>query len=396
MEKAKYLIIGNGIAGLSAAIEIRKNHKDASITIISNEKYSTYYRMKLTEALGRDINEEELLIHDMNWYVEKDINLVLDKKVEKIYVEGNKILLNDYREIEYEKLLIATGSSPFIPPISGRYKDGIFTLRGLKDLNTIKNHLRDKERVMVIGGGLLGLEAAWALKGIGKKAIVIESAPFLMPRQLDKELGEKLAEKLRDQGIEVYTSVMVEQIIGDKEVEGIIVDNGESIIADTILMSTGITPNIQLAKETPIETNRGIIVDKHLKTNIENIYAAGDVVEYDNIVIGLWTTAMEQGKIAGNNISGKKMEYTHPKPFSTLRIGNINLFSAGDILNYDNIYEYKKGKDIHHKLFVKEDNIRGAVLFGDIRQMGKIKNIVFSNKDIKEYLKEGFQFQLVK
>lgn len=396
MEKAKYLIIGNGISALSAAKEIKQNDIDSNITMISNEEYPTYYRIKLTEALGKDMEEKDFIINDMSWYNERNINLILRKIVEKIHIDESSVTLDDGTKIKYDKLLIASGSSPFIPPINGKYKQGVFALRGLKDLELIRNNLKKGDKVTIIGGGLLGLEAAWALKSIGKTVSVIEFSPYLLPRQLDKELGEKLAKKLKENGINIYLDSTVEKIEGNDEATGIVIDSGEEIKSNTILVSTGIRPNIDLVRQTNISINKGILVDETLKTNIDNIYAAGDVVEYNNKIVGLWTTSMEQGKIAGANMSGKKMEYIEPKPFSSLRIGDIKLFSAGDILDYDQIYEYKDGKDIHHKIFVKDGSIHGAILFGDIKEMGKIKSMVFSKVDIEVYLKEGTNFQLVK
>lgn len=393
MDKVKYLIVGNGIAGLSAAKEIRSKDHGGTITIISRENYPTYYRMRLTEALGNDLQPEDLLVNSLKWYEDNNMNLVLNKTVTKVIPEESKVVLDDLHEISYEKLLIATGSSSFIPPISGSYKEGVFALRSLDDLKTIRSYIRDLDRVIIIGGGLLGIEAAWSLKTLGKKVAVVEFAPYLLPKQLDRELGEKLADKLREQDIEVHLPNTVEGIDGEGNVTGLRLDNGDILKANAILISTGIVPNIDIAKDTTIKTNRGIIVDKYLKTNIDNIYAAGDAAEYNGLVLGLWTTGNEQGKIAATNILGGSDQYTHPKPFSSLGAGDIKLFSAGNILDFDNIYEYRdENKDFINKLFVKDNKIVGSILFGDIKNMNLFKNAVFSNADIDTYLKNTPNF----
>lgn len=394
MERVKYLIIGNGIAGFSAAKEIRKKDSNGSILMISKENYPTYYRLRLTEALGNNMKIEDLIINDFSWYDDNDIQLLLGKTVIQVIPEENKVLLDNQNGISYEKLLLATGSNPYKPPIRGSYKDGVFALRVLDDLTSIRAHIQEIDRVIVIGGGLLGIEAAWSLKTLGKKVTIVEFAPYLLPKQLDRELGEELANKLREQGIGIHLSHSVEGIDGKDTVTGIYLENGDVIKADAILISTGIVPNIDLVKKTTIRINRGIVVDNHLKTNIDNIYAAGDVAEFDDLIVGLWTTGNEQGKIAARNILGFSDEYIHPKPFTSLRVGEIKLFSAGNILDYDKIYEYRDGEEgFVKKLFVKNNKLVGSILFGDIIEMNSLRKSVFSNVDIDTYLKDTPNFK---
>lgn len=394
MERVKYLIIGNGIAGFSAAKEIRKKDSNGSILMISKENYPTYYRLRLTEALGNNMKIEDLIINDFSWYDDNDIQLLLGKTVIQVIPEKNKVLLDNQNGISYEKLLLATGSNPYKPPIRGSYKDGVFALRVLDDLTSIRAHIQEIDRVIVIGGGLLGIEAAWSLKTLGKKVTIVEFAPYLLPKQLDRELGEELANKLREQGIGIHLSHSVEGIDGKDTVTGIYLENGDVIKADAILISTGIVPNIDLVKKTTIRINRGIVVDNHLKTNIDNIYAAGDVAEFDDLIVGLWTTGNEQGKIAARNILGFSDEYIHPKPFTSLRVGEIKLFSAGNILDYDKIYEYRDGEEgFVKKLFVKNNKLVGSILFGDIIEMNSLRKSVFSNVDIDTYLKDTPNFK---
>ncbi|HAE92507.1 MAG TPA: NAD(P)/FAD-dependent oxidoreductase [Tissierella sp.] len=394
MDKAKYLIIGNGIAGLAAAREIRAHDEKGTIIMISSESTLTYYRVKLTEYMSKEFTDEELLVSKENWYQDKNIKVILRKLVEDIDITNNKVRLDDGQEISYEKLLIATGSRPFIPPINGKYKEGLFALRTLKDLHYIKEYLKSCNDVSLIGGGLLGLEAAWALKELDKKVNIIEFAPYLLPRQLDKEISDKLEKKLSEHGFKIYLSSQAEEILGDGAVTGIRLNGERKLESEAVLVSSGIRPNLDLVRDTEIEYNRGIIVDKHLKTNIDNIYAAGDVVEIDGMVLGLWTAGNEQGKIAGANMVGKELEYNQPKIFTTLKIGNIELFSAGIIDDFDRVHEYKDDeRDIHHKLFTRDNKIVGAILFGDLKEMNTIRNAVISNTSIDEYIKKDSRFK---
>jgi len=394
MEKAKYLIIGNGIGGLSAAREIRNHDKEGTIILVSSEPYLTYYRPKLTEGIFKDYTADNLLVNDENWYREKNINTILRIIVEKIDLDKQLVQLDDSREIEYEKLLIATGSRPFIPPIKGKYKQGVFALRTLQGLYEFKDYLRSCNTVTVIGGGLLGLEAAWALKQLGKEVNVIEFAPYLLPKQLDMELAHQLEERLNALGLNIYTSSQVEEILGEERANGIRLNGDREIAADAILVSAGIRPNLGLVMDTPIEYNKGIKVDRQMRTNIENVYAVGDVVEIDGMVLGLWTAANEQGKIAGANMVGQEMEYKQPKIFTRLDIGDIKVYSAGNINEYDRIYEYKDdSKGIHHKIFTRDGITTGAILFGEIKNMNKFNTAIASQLPVKELLKDDDRFK---
>lgn len=394
METTKYLIIGNGIAGLAAAREIRTNDDNGTIIMVSNEPTLTYYRVKLTEYISKDFIDEELLVSKESWYQEKNIKVMLRKFVEYIDTENNKIKLDDGQEISYEKLLIATGSRPFIPPINGKYKEGVFALRTLKDLHYIKSYMKSCNNVAVIGGGLLGLEAAWALKELGKEVNIIEFAPYLLPRQLDKELANKLEEKLSKMGFKVFLDSQVEEILGEGKTDGIRLNGDRKVKVDAILVSSGIRPNLDLVRDTSIEYDKGIKVNKQLKTNLDNVYAAGDVVEIDGMVLGLWTAGNEQGKVAGANMTGKELEYNQPKIFTTLQIGNIELFSAGIINDFDRVYEYKDDENlIHHKIFTKNGKMVGVILFGELKEVNSLRNAVISNMNIEEYIKKDSRFQ---
>ncbi len=384
-EKVDYLIIGNGISGLSAANEIRKNDEKGNITIVSKEHYLTYYRVKLTEYICKDFKEEDLLVNKKDWYKEKNINVILGKIVEEVDFNNNLIKLDDGVLIEYKKLLLATGSRPFIPPIAGKFKKGVFALRSIKDLKDIQEYLLNCKNVTIIGGGLLGLEAAWAVKQLNKEVNIVEFAPYLLPKQLDEELSKKLSKKLEKLGFNIYLDSAAEEILGESKVSELKISGGRTFETDSILISSGIRPNLDLVRDTELKFNKGIIVDKYLRTNMPNVYAAGDVVEVDSTVLGLWTVGNEQGKIAGLNMVGGTKEYTLPEPYTRLEIGDIKLFSVGDINGFDKIYEYKKGEEIHHKLFTTNGKITGGILFGDIKDMFKLRKAILDGNHIENF-----------
>lgn len=391
VKDVKYLIIGNGIAGLSAAKAIRNNDKEASLTIVSNEPYLSYYRLKLTRELSNYDEDDKIFVNDKSWYGKNNIELVLEKNVSKILESENMIELEDGNTITYEKLLIATGSSPFLPPIKGSEKEGVFTLRNINNLKSIRNYIKDIDKITVIGGGLLGIEAAWSLKLLGKKVSLIEFGPYLLNRQLDEELGTKLKNRLEEEGMDIYLPKAAEEILGQDRVEKIILSNGDVVEADAVLISSGTRPNLKLVEDSKIKYDRGIIVDENLKTNVDNIYAAGDVAEYAGMVHGLWTASNLQGRVAGNNMSGNVEAYSNPSTFTNLRVGDIQIFSVGDVLDYEKVYEYKED-DSHHKLFVKDNRLSGAILSGDLSQQNSLRNAVINRMTLDDYLVEGIKF----
>lgn len=394
MYDTSYVIVGNGIAGLSASKEIRKNDPSGKITIVSSEPYLTYYRLKLSKYLSKDFEDEDILVHDESWYEDNNIEVILRKIVEEIDVEKNIIKIDDGREIKYDKLLLANGSRPFIPPIPGKYKQGVLALRTLEDLKYIKKYFEKCEDITIVGGGLLGLEAAWSIKQLGKKVNIIDHSPFVLSKQLDEEISRKLEAKLINEGFNFYLDSGAEEILGEDVANGVKLNGNRIVNTDAVLISAGVRSNLDFIRDTPIEFNRGVKVDKHMVTNIDNIYAAGDVAEVEGKVLGLWTASNEQGKIAGQNMTGNMEEYISPKPYTKLEIGDIKLFSAGDVKDFDRVLEYKDDKKgIYHKLFATDENITGAILYGDISGMIKIKNAVVKNLKLEEYLKDGIKFE---
>lgn len=392
MTKTKYLIIGNGIAALSAVKEIRKNDKDNKITMVSSEGSLTYYRVKLTSLISKDFTEEEVLVNKESWYEENNVEVILNKIVEELDCKNNTIKLDDGSRLEYEKLLIATGSRPFIPPINGKYKEGVFALRSLRDLNQFKDYIASKDRVTVIGGGLLGLEAVWALKEAGKEVDVIEYGPYLLARQLDEEISRKLEEELKKSGVNVYLSSQTEEIMGESSVDGVRLNGDRLIETGAVLVSAGVRPNLDLVLQGDLACDKGIIVNEKLETNIDNVYAAGDVIQRDGMVLGLWTASNEQGKIVGANMTGGQLKYDKPKLFALLQIGDIKLFSAGEINDEEKVYEYK-ADGVHNKIFTRQGNIIGAILYGDTKDMTKLRPLVFENRPVEEFLEINSQYK---
>ena len=380
-----YLIIGNGIAGLSATEEIRKKDADATILIVSNEKSSTYWRTRLSHLISQDFDKDDLFVKKQPWYDERKIDERLECFVEKIDTDKNVAILCDGEKIEYGKVLLATGARPFVPPITNIESKGVFAIRTIDDLMDFKDYVADKNKVIVIGGGILGLEAAYSALLLEKDVTVIESFDYLLSRQLDKDLSEKLEKTLNDMGIKTYTGKFTEEIIEENGIaKGIKLSDGTEIPADAIMVQAGIRSNIDLAKNSGLEVDRGVLVDDGLKTEYDNVYAAGDCAQIGDFTIGLWTSSQEMGKIAGNNMAGDSQMYEKPKPFSTLTIGDIKIFSAG-LNSSEGIEEIREEKDGNiYKLFKLNDDYVGGILWGDIKYQNDVKDIVFNGKNLED------------
>lgn len=380
-----YLIIGNGIAGLAAAEEIRKNDENGKILIVSKEEIPTYWRTRLSALIAKDFDKDDIYVKKEAWYQEKNIEEKLDTEVEKLDLENNKAILANGEEIEYGKVLLATGARAFVPPIKNVESKGVFAIRSLDDLISFKEYAADKKEVVIIGGGILGLEAAFSVKELGKEVSVIEAADYILNRQLDHELSKKLEKSLNDMGIKTFTGKATEEILAnDGKVSGIKLSNGEEIKADVIMVQAGVRSIIDLAKNSNLEVDRGIIVNDNLQSKKENVYAAGDCAQIGNFTIGLWTASQEMGKIVGRNMTGAKETYEKPKPFSTLMIGNIKVFSAG-MTSGEGIEEMKAKKDGNiYKLFKKDGKFVGGILWNDIKMQNDVKDLVFNGKNLEE------------
>lgn len=380
-----YLIIGNGICGLSAAEEIRKNDEKGSILILTDEKGHTYWRTRLSELISKDYTDEEILVKKETWYGERRIEVKLDTYAEKIDKENKKVITKEGEEYEYGKLLIATGSHAFVPPIKNSDAKGVFAIRSSQDLRNFKEYLGNKKKLIIIGGGILGLEAANSISQLGIEITIVEAFDYLLARQLDKDLSQKLEIALNDMGMKTLTGKFSEEIlVKDGAVCGLKLTDGTELEADAIMVQAGVRANIDIAKNSGLATDRGILVGENLQVENEDIYAAGDVAQIGNFSIGLWTASMEMGKIAGANMTGGNKLYEQPKPFSTLMLGDVKLFSAGQNAG-DGIEEVKKedGGKIY-KLFKNGDKFVGGILWGDIKYQMDVKKIVFDGVDPKE------------
>lgn len=387
-----YVILGNGAAGHYAAEAIRKRDRTGTITMISNEPYRTYSRPMLTKSIMAGLNEEQIAVEDASWYEENHIYQILGHEVVKIDPEAKEVHLDDGSKYHYTKLIYALGSECFIPPIKGVDKDGVIAIRRLSDTKKVAEKLKETKHAVVIGGGVLGLEAAWELKKSRCEVTVLELAPVLMGRQLDKTAGEMLKKISEGQGIQIHTGVQIEAIEGGEKAEGVRLADGTVIPAELVIVSCGVRANTALAKEAGIETDRAVIVNEKMETNIPDIYACGDCAQYEGINYAIWPQAVEEGKTAGAQAAGDDNTYSTVPAALSFHGMNTALFAAGDNgQNPDLIYktvEYKdEGKKQYQKYYFLNNRLCGVILIGDTSRMAEMTEALEHHRQYKEIIK---------
>lgn len=378
----RIVIIGNGAAGNAALEEILALKNNYKLTVITTEKLPVYYRPMLSEYIAETELPKRFHLHDQSWYEENDVSILYDTHVQKLDVDAQKILLSDDREIEYDKLILATGSKNFIPPLPGAKKAGVYDLRTFEDAEIIKKKAASANKAVIIGGGLLGLEMGWQLRKLNIDVTVVEMMQRLLPRQLDEEASEIFEEKVLATGIKVLKGVQTNEVTGEDHATGVLISTGEVLDADMVIFSIGIRADVALAKEAGIATERGIIVNDFMETSIKNIYAAGDCAEFSGINYAIWPEAVEQGKVAGLNAVGVKTVYSPVIPFNIYHGMNMRLFSIGDVGgNPANAYTIDKKGDAENfeKYFYVDDHLVGGILIGNISKSGKLKKGVADN-----------------
>ena len=392
-----YVIIGNGVAGTTAAENIRKIDKEGNITIVTDEDRAFYYRIRLNEFMSGDITEQDLIAKGDQWYRDQNIDLRLMTRVVRAEL-GERVIITDNKErLSYDRLLIATGSHSFIPPIKGSEKRGVFALRTIKDARNISAYAKESEGVVLIGGGLLGLEAGNALRKLGKKVKVVEFFPRLLPRQLDVDGAKRLQEIMEGMGFSFRLGAKTQEITGDDHVNGVLLEGGETLPAEMVIISAGVRPNIELAEPLDLNNDKGIKIDERLQTNQPDIYAAGDVAEFRGMPYGIWPAAMEQGKIAGANMADGNKVYEGTTMANTLKVVEIDLASAGNI-DAENELESRIIKDekIYKKIVIENNQIVGCIMLGETKGFNKITKAISESVDVSKIMDQllsmGFNF----
>lgn len=380
----KIVILGGGVAGFTAAETIRKNDKCCEINIISGEPVLPYYRPRLVDVLAKKTGIENIFLKTEQWYRDSGINISINKIITGIDTKNKKILLENGEQAEYDKLVIALGSSPFKPPIPGIEDKNVFVLRTYNDVEQILECADPGKNAVILGGGLLGLETASSLINLGVKPVVLELYKYLLPRQMDEEGAEFLLTILKAKGIEFSMGAGVETIKREGSSLKVNLKNNGLISTDFIVVSSGVRSNTGILKEAGIVTGKGVIVDDRMRTNVPDVYAAGDICEHRSKLYGIWAAARDQAIAAGENIAGKDKVYNGSLFSAKLKVSGIDLVSMGDISG-SQCQQYKaldEKRGIYKKMFVRNKLICGAIFLGDLKDSLQVQKMIKEKTDV--------------
>ena len=341
-----------------------------------------YYRPRLPEVISGQVLPDDIVIYKDDWYGKHNLELIKNTIAWELDPQEKVVLTKNGKSYPYDRLLLAGGAHCFVPPISGADNKNVFTLRNLEDAQDIRKRAHDAETAVLIGGGLLGLEAGFALTKLGLKVKVIEFFPRLLPRQLDENGADMLACRLSEMGFEFHCGVATKEIRTlESGALSVLAEGGFEESGDFIIISAGIRPNLEVAREAGLKTDKGVAVDEFMQTSASDVFAAGDNIELNGRMWGIWPAARDQGIVAGRNMAGKKTAYSGTLLSTKLKVAGIELASAGDI-DPENKLESelvcKKDECVYQKIVKKDGKIVGAIFLGDtdrgteiIKQIGK-------------------------
>jgi NAD(P)H-nitrite reductase large subunit len=413
-----FVIIGNSAAGIAAIEAIRSKDKESKVTVISDEAYPAYCRCLISYYLASAVKEDKMLYRTGNFYKENNVELVLSKKVSRVEPKKNRLTCEDKSQINYDALLIATGARPKIPEVKGIKKKGVFGFRTLKDAKEIEALLPVTKSACVLGAGLVGLKAAYGLKKRNINVKVIAKSNQVLSQMLDAQAAKFVQKKIEDNGIEVILGQDVAEVIGDPETMAIKLDSGKALECSLLIVGKGVSPNIDLVKESEIKTAIGIISNKSLETSVPNIYCAGDVCESFDLASGkmainaLWPMAVEQGRVAGLNMTGAGINYDGSVGMNSIEFFGLPVVSLGEYkipqgeADYEELKTLDQKSGIYRKILLKGNIIVGAIFTQDIRSSGIFLRLIrertevtpfkdrllsenFGYPDIMDYVKES-------
>ena len=393
----KYLIIGNSAAAVGAVEAIRRNDKGNPIIIISDEPHHVYSRPLISYLLAGHTKEDKMYYRDENFYKENNVETVFNKRVTGVDTKKKQVILEDKKKIDYDKLLIATGGTPFVPPIKGKDRKNVYTFTKWSDAEDIIKISKKVQKAVVIGAGMIGLKAIEGLNAIGIDVTVVELAPEVLSRALDKDASRIVQRKMEEAGVEVITNNEVVEITGKgNTATGVVLRDKKKIKCDLVIVAIGVIPNTGFIKESGIKINRGIVVDERMETNVKGVYAAGDVVEALNMLtnekmpIPIWPLAYRQGSIAGDNMSGGTLVYKGGFPMNSIEFPGAPTISLGIIdprgEGYESLIKNDSKNGNYKRIIIKNERLVGAILVGDdVDRAGILTGLIKEQKPVTAF-----------
>ena len=375
----KYVIIGNSAAAVGCIEGLRKCDKNGSITVISDETHHVYSRPLISYYLAGKVKPDNMVYRKKDFYEKNNVTTMFGTKAVSIDPKAKKVALDHGKSVAYDKLLIATGSSPFVPPTQGlKNQSNVFTFLKYDDALGIEKLINPQSRVVVVGAGLIGLKAAEGLAPVTGSVHVVELAPRVLPMILDEQAASPVQKRLEENGITFHLGITAEMVVGDEKVEKVILKDGTELPCDVLVMGVGVRPNVAEAKAAGVEVNRGIIVDDAMRTNVTDIYAAGDVTEGVDIITGerkimaLWPNAYAQGRAAAYDMCGSKDDFDGVFPMNAVGFFGLSIITAG-VQGGEGIEVQMKRNEktgATKRFFVKDDKLVGMILVADVDRAG--------------------------
>ncbi|MFM9279110.1 nitrite reductase large subunit NirB [Paenibacillus jiagnxiensis] len=386
--REKLVVVGNGMAGIGMLEQMIKLGGRYDIQVIGSEPHPNYNRIMLSYVLEGTKTIDDIVLNDWSWYEQHGIQLHTGTAVTRIDAEARKIHTDTGLEIPYDKLIIATGSKPFMLPIPGIDKEGVVGFRDIADCQRMKEAASSYRKAAVIGGGLLGLEAAKGLVSLGMDVTVVHLMEDLMERQLDRNASSMLQAELERQGIKFAMGKQTVEITGDQRVNGLLFKDGSRLDADFVVMAVGIQPNTAVAAGSGMKVNRGIVVDDYMQTSLPDVYAVGECVEHRGVCYGLVAPLFEQGLVLAKRLSGVDTKpYEGSVVATKLKISGVDVFSAGEFMDTEEhtvISAKDDWKRTYKKVLLRGNQIVGAVLFGDVSEAANLQKLVRQQAEMND------------
>lgn len=396
----KYVIIGGSAGGIGAVEAIREVDLKGELVVISSEQVPQYSRPMISEYVSKEATLDTMKYRGDEFWKKHNVKALTGRTATKIDFKNKQVELDSKEKVSYDQLLIATGGKPFVPRMDGGDKEGVFTFTELSSAEGIEAKVESSKSAIVIGGGLIGVSASEALVKRGIKVTLVELKDSILNLILDKTASDIAEKVLTEDGVTVITGQTVQRITGRKDNEnsvgGVVMTDGTEIPCDIVVVAIGVIPRTELVKETPVKLNRGIIVDRTMRTNLPDVYACGDVAEAHDFLIDqkrllpLWPLAHLGGRVAGYNMAGKKTEYEGGTVMSSLKYFDLPVIAVGtvnpeNIDDYDVLVELKPEKTFYKKILLKDGKIVGFIFLGDIEKAGIFFHLLKNHIDVSDF-----------
>jgi NAD(P)H-nitrite reductase large subunit len=397
--ETKYLIVGNSVGAVGAVEAIRQIDQSGSLTVLSDEPHFTYSRPMIAEYLAGQCSLDQMLYRAPDFYEKNRVRAVLGRKAVGIDFQGRLVELDDRMKIGWRKLLLATGGRPIVPKMDGVGRENVFTFTTIADAEKMKRALPVGATVVVIGGGLIGISVTQALVEYGARVIVVELMDRLLSTMLDPEGSHLAEEKLQAAGVRLVTGQTVSSIIGraadETRVGGVILQDGQSISCDAVVVAIGVIPRTELVEGSPIAVNRGIVVDRRMQSSVRDVYACGDVAEaFDFVqkaerVIPVWPNAYIGGRVAGQNMAGLRVRYPGGTAMNSLNWFGLSIVSAGvvdpgDVEGYE-ILSTPATAESYRKIVLKKGRVVGMIFLGEIEGSGVVFGLMKDGVNVSSF-----------